>query len=54
MRGLGEIYAYGLGVPADIGKAMSIWDKYPNEPEIIAHKKNFKKGLFGWKRINNQ
>ncbi len=49
---LGEIYAYGLGVSADIKKAMTYWDKFPNDPEVIEHKKNFKKGLFGWKRIN--
>ncbi len=48
--GLGEIYAYGMGVPADIGKGMSYWDKFPQEPEIIEHKKHFKKTLFGWKK----
>lgn len=49
--GLGEIYANGLGVPVDIKKAMTYWDMYPNYPEIIEVKKNFKKTLFGWKRV---
>lgn len=49
---LGEIYAYGLGVPVNVNKAMTYWDRFPNDPEVIEHKKNFKKGLFGWKRIN--
>ncbi len=49
--GLGMIYAYGLGVPANIKKGMEYWDKIPNDPEVIAHKQNFKKTLFGWKRI---
>ena len=49
--GLGEIYANGLGVPVDIKKAMTYWDMYPNYPEIIDVKKNFKKTLFGWKRV---
>lgn len=50
--GLGEIYAYGLGVPVDIKKAMSYWDKFPQHEHVIANKKNFKRTLFGWKRIN--
>lgn len=50
--GLGEIYAYGLGVPADIGRAMKYWDKFPDDPRVIENKKNFKKTLFGWKRIS--
>lgn len=49
--GLGEIYAYGLGVPADIKKAMTYWDKFPNHASVIEHKKRFKKTLFGWKQI---
>lgn len=49
--GLGEIYAYGLGVPADIKTGMSYWSKFPNHSAVIEHKKNFKKTLFGWKRI---
>lgn len=48
---LGEIYAYGLGVPVDIKKAMTYWDQYPDYPEVIENKKNFKKTLFGWKRV---
>lgn len=51
--GLGEIYAYGLGVPVDIKKAMTYWNKFPQHPHVIENKKNFKKTLFGWKRINN-
>lgn len=50
--GLGEIYAYGLGVPVDIAKGMQYWNKFPDDPKVIEHKKNFKKGLFGWKRIS--
>ena len=50
--GLGEIYAYGLGVPVDIKKAMSYLDKFPQHEHVIANKKNFKRTLFGWKRIN--
>lgn len=49
--GLGEIYAYGLGVPADIKTAMTYWDKFPNHPAVVENKKRFKKTLFGWKRI---
>ena len=49
--GLGEIYAYGLGVPADIKKGMEYWDRFPNHQQVIEHKKNFKKTLFGWKRV---
>mgnify|MGYP002515126688 CR=1 FL=1 len=51
--GLGEIYAYGLGVPVDIKKAMTYWDKFPKHEHVIEHKKHFKKTLFGgWKRID--
>lgn len=49
--GLGEIYAYGLGVPVDIKKGMEYWDRFPNHQQVIEHKKNFKKTLFGWKRV---
>lgn len=49
--GLGEIYAYGLGGPVDIKKAMTYWNKFPKHEHVIANKKNFKKTLFGWKRI---
>lgn len=49
--GLGEIYAYGLGVPQDIAKAMTYWDKYPQDSTVMGHKKNFKKTLFGWKKL---
>lgn len=50
--GLGEIYAYGLGVPADIEKGIRLWQKYPDHPRVKENMKNFKKGLFGgWKRI---
>lgn len=49
--GLGEIYAYGLGVPVNIKTAMEFWNKFPNNTNVIAHKKKFKKTLFGWKRI---
>ncbi len=48
--GLGEIYAYGLGAPEDIKKAMTYWDKYPNHASVVENKKNFKKTLLGWKR----
>lgn len=50
--GLGDIYAYGLGVPVDIAKGMEFWNKFPNNPRVIQNKQNFKKTLFGWKRIN--
>ncbi len=48
--GLGEIYAYGLGVPADIKKGFSYWDKFPGDVRVAEHKRHFKKTLFGWKR----
>ena len=48
--GLGEIYAYGLGVPADIKKGFAYWDKFPGDIRVIENKRNFKKTLFGWKR----
>ncbi|MDE7029402.1 MAG: hypothetical protein K2P63_05400 [Lachnospiraceae bacterium] len=47
--GLGEIYAYGLGVPADIKKGLQYWDKFPGDIRVIENKRNFKKTLFGWK-----
>lgn len=50
--GLGEIYAYGLGVPADIKKAMDYWNSFPQHPRVIENKKNFKRTLFGWKRLS--
>lgn len=50
--GLGEIYAYGLGVPANIKTAMSYWNKFPNNTIVMEHKKKFKRTLFGWKRID--
>ncbi len=49
--GLGEIYAYGLGVPVNIKEGMAYWNKFPNNPAVIEHKKHFKKTLFGWKQI---
>jgi len=49
--GLGEMYAYGLGVRKDIPQAISYWDKYPNNERAIENKKHFKKTLFGWKQI---
>lgn len=49
--GLGEIYAYGLGVVADIKAAMEFWNKFPDNPRVIENKKRFKKTLFGWKQI---
>lgn len=50
--GLGEIYAYGLGVPVDIKKGFGYWDKFPADIRVIENKRNFKKTLFGWKRRN--
>ena len=49
--GLGEIYAYGLGVAQNIKKGMDYWDRFPEHPRVIENKKNFKKTLFGWKRL---
>ena len=49
--GLGEIYAYGLDVIVDIPKAMEYWDKYPENEDIIANRKNFQKTASGWKQI---
>lgn len=49
--GLGEIYAYGLGVPVDVKKAMTYWDKFPQHPRVLENKSKFKKTLFGWKQI---
>lgn len=48
--GLGEIYAYGLGVPQDIKKGMDYWNRFPEHPRVIENKKNFKRTLFGWKQ----
>ncbi len=47
--GLGEIYAYGLGVPVDIKKGFSYWNKFPADIRVIENKRNFRKTLFGWK-----
>lgn len=50
--GLGEIYAYGLGVSADINYGMGFWDQFPNDPRVIENKKNFKRVFFFfWKRV---
>lgn len=49
--GIGEIYAYGLGVKKDIRSAMVYWDNYPNDERVLANKKNFKHTLLGWKRV---
>lgn len=48
--GLGEIYAYGLGVPADIKKGFKYWDNFPDDIRVVDNKRNFKRTLFGWKR----
>lgn len=48
--GLGEIYAYGLGVPQDIKKGMAYWNRFPEHSRVIENKRNFKKTLFGWKQ----
>ncbi len=49
--GLGEIYAYGLGVQADINRGIGFWQKYPDHPRVKENMQNFKKGLLGgWKR----
>ena len=48
--GLGEIYAYGLGVPQDIKRGMEYWNKLPQDERVLEHKQNFKKTLFGWKQ----
>ena len=50
LKFLSEIYAYGLGVPVDIRKAMKFWKQLPNDPRVLENKKNFKRTLFGWKR----
>lgn len=50
--GLGEIYAYGLGVPVDIKRGMEYWNNFPNDPRVVENKRNFKKTLFGWKARN--
>lgn len=51
--GIGEIYAYGLGVKPDIRSAMVYWNNYPKDERVIANKKNFKHTLFGWKRVDS-
>lgn len=48
--GLGEIYAYGLGVPQDIKRGMEYWAKLPKDERVLEHKRNFKKTVFGWKQ----
>lgn len=50
--GIGEIYAYGLGVKQDIRSAMVYWSNHPKDERVIANKKNFKRTLFGWKQIH--
>lgn len=49
--GIGEIYAYGLGVKPDIRSAMVYWSNHPKDERVLANKKNFKRTLLGWKRI---
>lgn len=49
--GIGEIYAYGLGVKQDIRSAMVYWNNYPKDERVLANKKNFKHTLLGWKRV---
>lgn len=48
--GLGEIYAYGLGVPANIKKGFEYWDKFPADIRVIENKRNFIQTPFGWMR----
>ncbi|MBQ9768384.1 MAG: sel1 repeat family protein [Lachnospiraceae bacterium] len=48
--GMGEMYAYGLGVPQDIKRGMEYWAKLPKDERVQEHKRNFKKTLFGWKQ----
>lgn len=52
--GIGEIYAYGLGVKQDIRSAMVYWSNYPKDDRVLANKKNFKHTLFGWKQIRSK
>lgn len=47
--GIGEIYAYGLGVKPDIRSAMVYWNNHPKDERVLANKKNFKRTLLGWK-----
>ena len=48
--GMGEIYAYGLGVPQDIKRGMEYWKKLPGNERVQENMRNFKKTLFGWKQ----
>lgn len=50
--GIGEIYAYGLGVKPDIRSAMVYWSNHPKDERVLANQKNFKRTLFGWKRVD--
>lgn len=50
--GIGEIYAYGLGVKPDIRSAMVYWSNHPKDERVLANKKNFKHTLLGWKRVD--
>lgn len=50
--GLGEAYAYGLGVKTDIDKAMRYWNQYPEDERVIEHKKNFQSAGKGWRVID--
>lgn len=44
--GIGEIYAYGLGVKPDIRSAMVYWSNHPKDERVLANQKNFKRTLF--------
>lgn len=51
--GIGEIYAYGLGVKQDIRSAMIYWSNHPKDERVLANKKNFKRTIFGWKQLHH-
>lgn len=50
--GLGEIYAFGLGVQQDIKRGIKYFKKFPDHPRVMENMKHFKKTAFGWKQIN--
>ncbi len=50
--GLGEIYAYGLGVEQNIKLGIQYFKQFPDHPRVIENMRHFKKTLFGWKQID--
>ena len=50
--GLGEIYAFGLGVEQNIKLGISYFKRFPDHPRVMENMKHFQKTLFGWKQVD--